>query len=290
MLDRGLDLARLDVTTEEEIAAFRAHYTASHGGSLAAYDFWLALDPSQVKRHRLQARWSADDEGRALPLHGTLAFLHLYTVLAYRAGIRYETLHSRSLGCSRPAVLETLALAFIHSGPRGIDAVNEAARDIFDTWAGSQDAVLMQSAFPKNWTWDPNWLRLDLDFTTPEWSQGDWSRLTAWYQRHLGSIPPYAEFLRRSRPGLLKAWWARLEGAFKGALPMQMLPFVMIHFNVSRAVAPGIREGVLLARSVGMTAGQIDEAIAWGTLYGGPAAASAAAQAIAELPRPLGGT
>jgi hypothetical protein len=62
-----------------------------------------------------------------------------------------------------------------------------------------------------------------------------------------------------------------------------MLPFLMIHFNVARAVGPGIREGVLLGQSFGLTESQIFEAIGWGALYGGPAAVSVAAQATEGL-------
>jgi hypothetical protein len=86
--------------------------------------------------------------------------------------------------------------------------------------------------------------------------------------------------MRSTRPGVLKAWWARIEGAMRGALPVQMLPFLLIHLNVSRGLAPGIREGVLLGRGLGMTEGQINEAIGWGALYGGPAAISIAAEAL----------
>lgn len=281
LVDRGLDLGRLATTTDEEIAAFRAHYRSSHGEPLPAYDFWLAMDPGQVKRHRLQARWSADDEGRRLPLHGTLAFLHLYAILAYESGIRYEVDHSRSYGCSRAAVLETLALAFMHSGPRGMDAVNSAARHTLDGWVEmAGDAQSGADAFPKNWSRDTSVLQLGLDYTTPDWSAGEWECLTSWYRRHLGELPAYVTFMRSVRPGVLKAWWARLEGAMRGALPIQMLPFLMIHLNVSRGLGPGIREGILLGRSFGMTEGQINEAIGWGALYGGPAAISVASEAM----------
>lgn len=282
MIDRGLDLTRLDATSDEEVGAFRAHYAAHHGQPLPAYDFWLALDPGQVKRHRLQARWSADEEGLARPLHGTLAFLHLYAVWAYEAGVRYEALHARSLGCTRAGVLETLALAFIHSGPRGMHAANDACRAVLEEWDDPATAC-PPATFPANWTWDRDLFRLELDYTRPEWDDRDWERVARWYRQHLGEIPPYASFLRTTRPGVLKAWWARVEGAMSGALPVQMLPFIMIHLNVTRGFAPGIREGVSLARSLGMTSAQIHEAVAWGALYGGPAAVSVAVASTKEL-------
>jgi hypothetical protein len=282
MLDRGLDLAHLDATSDAETAAFNAHYAASHGAPLPAYDFWMAMDPGQVKRHRLQARWTADAEGRSLPLHGTIAFLHLYAIYAYADGIRYEVSHAHSLGSTRAAVLETLALAFMHSGPRGMHAASDGARDLLDRWPVDSGADIL-AAFPPGWNCDVSVLANGFDYTTPTWTASELSALTDWYRRHLGEVPAYVDFLRPSRPGILKAWWARLEGAMRGALPIQMLPFLMIHFNVARAVGPGIREGVLLGRSFGLTESQIFEAIGWGALYGGPAAVSVAAQATEGL-------
>lgn len=282
MIDRGLDLSSLDSTTEDEVAAFRAHYAAHHGSPLAAYEFWLGLDPGQVKRHRLQARWSADAEGLARPLHGTLGFLQLYAVWAYEEGIRYEVLHARSLGCVRAGVLETLALAFMHSGPRGMDAASAAVKDVLDEWADDAPRCPAE-VFPPNWTWEPDMFRLGLDHSTPDWSAADRSRVTAWYERYLGGTPEYASFLLASRPGVLKAWWARIEGALRGALPVQMLPFFMIHLNVSRGFGPGIREGGLLGRSLGMTTSQIGEAVAWGALYGGVEGVAIAADAMSGI-------
>src|ERR1700749_3047228 len=99
-LDKGLDLDVPESVSDTEMAAFRAAYERTHGGVLAAYEFWLRNNPRVVKSHRRQAFYTADDEGRALPLHGTLGFLHLYTVMAYEVGIAYEVNHARALGAS----------------------------------------------------------------------------------------------------------------------------------------------------------------------------------------------
>ena len=105
-----------------------------------------------------------------------------------------------------------------------------------------------------------------------------------WHVNVGGEVPPYVAFLSTVRPGLLKAHWNRVSAAMSGSLPKQMLPFLAIQFNVSRALAPGIREGVLMGRGLGMTDRQISEAIGWGMLYGGPASVSVAADAIRDLP------
>src|ERR1700749_2458976 len=104
-INRGLDLSRPDEMTDGEVTHFRASYESSHGSVLDAYDFWLDNSPRVVKSPRIQAYYSASDEGRSVPLHGTLGFLHPYTVMAYDFGIEYEARHARSLGATKRAVL-----------------------------------------------------------------------------------------------------------------------------------------------------------------------------------------
>jgi hypothetical protein len=65
----------------------------------------------------------------------------------------------------------------------------------------------------------------------------------------------------------LKAWRAKLEGALRGALPKQVLPYIMIHHNVNRGFTGGVREAVLLGRAWGMTKAQVTHAITFATGY-----------------------
>jgi hypothetical protein len=275
MLDRGLDLSNLRELSAEEADAFSKTYERSHGTMLPAYDFWLHQKPEVLKRHRLQARWTPGDEGLQLPLHGTLGFLHLYAILGYSFGIQYETQHSRSLGASKEAVLQTLEIAFIHSGPRGMHAASDGILDGLD---GADDSSLGNEAiFPSGWSRDPSAFQTGLRYDEPQLTDGEWKSLTAWYETKIGEVPNYVSILAKVRPSLLKAHWARVEYAMEGPLPAQMFPFLLLQFNVARAFAPGIREGFLLGRSLGMTDDQLFDAIGWGMLYGGPESIEAVA-------------
>lgn len=268
MLDRGLDLSNLRELSAEEADAFGKTYERSHGTMLPAYDFWLHQQPEVLKRHRLQARWTPGDEGLRLPLHGTLGFLHLYAILGYPFGIQYETQHSRSLGASKEAVLQTLEIAFIHSGPRGMHAASDGIQDGLDV--SDHSSLDNHAIFPSGWTRDPSAFHTGLHYDEPQLTDSEWKSLSAWYESIIGEVPNYVSILAKVRPGLLKAHWARVEYAMEGPLPAQMYPFLLLHFNVARAFAPGIREAFLLGRGLGMTDDQLFDSIGWGMLYGGP--------------------
>ncbi|HVW45276.1 MAG TPA: hypothetical protein VHC18_28390 [Amycolatopsis sp.] len=278
---RGLRLDSPDEMTDAEVAEFRASYERTHGSVLDAYDFWLDHNPRVVKSHRIQAYYTASDEGRGIPLHGTLGFLHLYTVLGYDFGIEYEVKHARSLGATKTAVLQTIELAFIHCGPRGAHRARLAVGDLLKEW--TDDGHDMAASFPAGWSADPDFLALDLDLTTGTLSPEENHRIRDWYLRTAGEVPRHVDILAAGRPGLLKAYLDRLGRAMRGTLPRQMFPFAQLQFEVARANPAGIRESALLGRGLGMTDDQLYEAMAWGMLYGGPSALSQAADVLADV-------
>jgi hypothetical protein len=280
-VNRGLDLSRPEEMTDVEVAQFRKSYELSHGSVLDAYDFWLDHSPRVVKSHRIQAYYSASEEGRRVPLHGTLGFLHLYTVMAYDFGIEYEVRHARSLGATKRAVLQILELAFIHCGPRGIHRARLAVGDLLAGWPDSD--LDMAGSFPEGWSADPQFLPLTLDLTTDALTPEEDAGIRGWYAEIAGEVPRHVDFLAAARPGLLKAYLDRLGRAMRGPLPRQIFPFVQLQMDVARGNPAGIRESALLGRGLGMTDDQIYEAAAWGMLYGGPAALSLAYDALADV-------
>lgn len=280
-LDRGLDLTNVNDVSETEISLFRASYAKTHGSVLDAYEFWLDFDPGVVKSHRVQAFYSASEEGRSMPLHGTLGFLHLYTVMGYEQGIKYEVVHARNLGATKRAVLQIIELAFIHCGPKGIDAARSASKAILSEWVEPEQE--MSTVFPQGWMADPASFQLDLDLTTCELSEDELTAIRSWYIDKAGELPDYVEFLAAGRPGLLKAYFHRLARAMSGPLPRQILPFVLLQMHVVRANPAGIRESALLGRGLGMTSDQLYEAAAWGMMYGGPSALSITMKAAGDV-------
>lgn len=281
LMDRGLDLSRPTVTTDEEIEAFRAAYRESKGYSLPAFEFWLPVRPDIVKRHRLQVRQTPGPASLEVPAANVLVFLHYYAVIGYEDGILYEARLAQHSGASREEVLDTLAVAFIHAGPMGMRYVASALAD-YD-YEPPPSAPHRPRAYPDGWENDPTAFSSGLDFDVPELLPGEADLVRDWYVANLGEVPAYVEFLARHRPNLLKAYRSRFETAIGTGLPKQMMPYFMLHLNVVRGWPEGIREAALLARGFGMTREQVVDAVAWAMFYGGPDSITIAERAVGGL-------
>lgn len=280
----GLDIDRPDELTPTEVDAFRAYYAESKGQSLAGLEFWLEFRPDVLKRYRLGVRETGTETGKAHPLMRGLAWLQYYTVSGYEEGIRYQLHNVRSAGASRALVLDTLAVAFLHSGPRGIDYVARSSRPTLRDWVDPEPASL----WPDGWGFDPKAFASGMDFSTPEASPGDLGHLERWYEVTLGEVPGHVRFLLRHRPGFAKAYRNRFEHAIRDALPAQMMAYLLLNLHVVHRFGPGIREAVLLGRALGMTKDQLLDAVLWGFYFGGVEAFSVvddfAGDVLAELP------
>jgi hypothetical protein len=258
----GLDLDNIEVTTREEIAAFRGQSLDSTGGRLMhplpAYSVLLENRPDMLKLHLRQAReiHVIPGEGRYRALTA-VAMLHWYACNRYPEGIIHEIRTLQGEGATKAQINEILAIAFLHSGPSGMRFVYDAAFDYLLTYQEPSQPV----AFPSGWSGDPGALKSGIDLSSPELSHADREALFGWYERTLGEVPRSISFLAGHDPRFLKAQRAKLEATMRGALPKQMLPYILLHHNVNRGFAGGIREATLLGRAWGMTKAQVMHAI-----------------------------
>jgi hypothetical protein len=276
----GLDVTQPDVTTAEEIEAYRAEYTGSNKGLLDSFEFWLEFRPDVLKRHKARTRHFSSVTEPRHPLVGLLGAIHQYTVSGFREGIAYEIRLAQTNGALRTDILDTLSVAFIHSGHRGMYAAaayKDYLRDYVDPDAPDR--------FPVNWTFIPGLFDSGMDYTSRDATDEDMDKLMSWYQRTLGEIPRYAQFLAEHRPGLLKAYRDRYEHAIRDSLPAQMLPWLMLNYNVVRGFGEGIRENVLLGRALGMSREQLLDAICYGVLHAGANALGIVEQAAGDVLR-----
>lgn len=276
----GMNLLEPDVTTDEEIAQFRRFYAFAKKEQNKSYEFWLEFRPDVLKRHKLRTATRTVGPGYPIP---ALAALHQYVITAFSDGIGYEIELARTMGARRGDILDTISVAFIHSGHPGMYQVTEHA-DALRNYTEVPDA----ERFPPNWSFDPGAFDSGMDYSAREASAEDLRRLTDWYERVLGEVPKHVTFLAQHRPDLLKAYRNRYEHAIRESLPAQMLPFLMLHHNVVRGFRDGIRENVLLARALGMTRPQVLNAICLAELHGGAevldVVAEAAGDVLAQLP------
>lgn len=252
--DRGLDLSRVGATTEQEKESFKKFYASNLGRSHPGLDFWLDTSPDVLKRYRAFATAQvagALEGNRAFP---GFAFLEYYALLGYTEGVRYIVRLWQEQRLNRDQVLEGLAIGFLHMGPRGMETVAEAL-DGYE-WMTPPEPP----SFPEGWAPDPDAFRSGMDFSTAELSGPELDALRAWYVRWLGEVPRYVGHLAKYRPEALKAFRARYETCVE-TLPKQVMPYTLLHYNVSRGFGDGIRENVLLARGFGMTKEQALRAV-----------------------------
>lgn len=283
IVDKGLNLSNPDATSPDEYDEFRAFYLRTKGYVLPAFEFWAEFRPDVLKRYRLQAVQTPNRASSNSSLATTLAFLHWYVALGYEAGILYEMRTARALGCTRAQILETMAVAFLHSGPRGgTRFVSEPTLDYLREYS---ELDIGGDPFPAEWGPDPEAFKAGLDFSTPSLSHEELASLQHWHLHYEGELPGYVRFLAEFNPTLLKSFRHRFENSIRTALPKQMMPTFMIHFEVGRGHAEGIREGVLLARGFGMSKVETVDAISWGMLYGGSSAISVVEVAIGDILR-----
>jgi alkylhydroperoxidase/carboxymuconolactone decarboxylase family protein YurZ len=278
VIQDGLDVSRPDETTDAEIAAFRDEYRSTNKGLLDSFEFWLEFRPDVLKRHKARTRHfrSAIEPDR--PLVGILAALHQYAVSGFAEGIAYEIRLAQSLGATRADVLDTLSVAFIHSGHPGMYATARYA-DYLREYADPEPGA----GYPDGWSHDPDAFRSGMDFSTREATRQDTAALLQWYRTTLGEVPAHVEFLAAARPNLLKAYRDRYEHAIRDALPQQMLPYLLLGYNTVRGFHDGIRENVLLGRALGMTPEQLLDAICQGVLHAGIESLGIVNQAAGDL-------
>jgi hypothetical protein len=245
-INRGLDLSNIGVATDAEKADFRQFYDRMLGRGHPGLEFYLNHAPDAMKRYRAFADAATPrnlDTDRRV---GGFGFMIYYALTGYVEGVRYLVYIQQQLGLSRSQVMEGLAIVFVHAGPRGSETIARALEDF--PWVEPST----QPQFPSGWAPDPNAFRSGLDFTLKELTVDELRMLEAWYEQYLGEVPAYVRFTARYNPVLLKAYRHRFETCVR-ELPKQVVPATLLHYNVSRAHGPGIRENVLLARGFGMT-------------------------------------
>ncbi len=273
LVHRGLDLARPDQITPDEIQAFKDHYAAQFGVEHEGLDWWLDKSPEVLKRYRLFGSLSLRVEP-ALMGHGYIAY---YALLGFETGVRYCVSSLQRAGLSKAQTLEAIALAFVLCGPRGMDTIAHAL-------AGYEfvDVPPVAPVFPAGWAPDPDAFSSGIDFSQPPLTPEELERVIAWYRSTLGEVPAYVTFLGRHRPELLKAYRSRFENTLR-ALPKQMWPTSMLFFHCLTRAREGIRENVLLCRAFGVSREDTLTIIGNSLVYGDMQAAGLAELAAGDV-------
>lgn len=276
-LDRGLNLAEPDVTTVQEVDAWRQHDREYRGYPLPTYDLLMELGrPDAVKRWFGQIPHFHSKEG---VFHSSLLFVHLYAITGFVEGTIYEIDNAESRGHSRAEVAECLALAFLHApSAHGFFAMQDAIRARMQAY---RDPVTPMK-YPDGWASDPEFFEAGLDYSSPECSAMEVKLVEEWYARVTGEVPGWVSLLGRHKPELMKTYRNRFEHTVR-VLPKQMMPWLLLSWEAERGYATGIRDGLLLCRGFGVTKAQAIEVISRSMLYGGHGSMSNAYAAAPDV-------
>ncbi len=273
----GLELLNAESITPEEIEQFRAFYSDTKHSQNRSYEFWFQYRPEVVKRHKARTiHWNTGRKSLCSPLGP----LHYYVIRAFPDGIEYEMILAQTLGAKKSDLLDLLSVAFIHSGHPGMYAVADTVSEFLSSYE-EQEGL----GFPDGWEFDPHAFDSGMDYTSLTASQEDLDALFGWYERMIGYVPKHVQMLAEFRPDLLKAYRNRYEHAIKESMPKQMMPFLHINYNVIRGFSDGIRENVLLGRTLGLTKSQILDAIFSAVLQSGANALDVAYDSVGDLLR-----
>jgi hypothetical protein len=215
---------------------------------MTSYSVWLENRPDVCKLHL-----------RALPVFRrnlpqatfmmSIGQLHQYIELDWEVGITNEFKVLQQQGLSKAQLMEIVMAAQVYAGVRGLEAVYRA------TWPFLRD---MQdrpepAQFPEAWAPDTDAFKAGLDPSTAELTEHERRSLEKWYMNNGGEIPKWVTFMIREHPDFVKAYRLRWEGSFRGALPKQVMPFLMIYQNVANGYRDGLRSAALLARAWGVS-------------------------------------
>ena len=266
----GLNLGNVGETTREEIAAFRGQNLERRKGKLmyplSAYSFVLENRPDMLKYHLRQMQFL-----HAVPANGEvpmaitmLTMLHWYACNRVEEGVIHEVMGCQEMGATKAQVNEVLALAFMHSGPSGFRTVYHQAFDYMQSYRDPDHSI----KWPEGWAPDPDAFVTGLNFDSPDLTDAERDQLFEWYERTIGYVPRSVQMLARYNPNFMKAHRAKFEGAMKtGALPKQIVPYILIHYNMNRGFRDGIREAALLGKAWGMKRDHIINAVTLGVGY-----------------------
>lgn len=281
---RGMNVSRPETTTAEELEAFFAFDDQPTGRPLESYALWAELRPDVLKRLLNHVHFIHETETFSCPL----PYLNIYAVGGWPDGVQYimdicqAGTFLSGTGYRRDAVVETLALSFYLAPTWGTVITSDAVRRTLAAYREPDPSA--PSPFPDGWTVAPDELKAGLDYSTPELTGADLRALREWYERVYGEVPGGVEMYARYRPELLKADRNRWENIVRTGLPNQMLAYLMIHHEVWRGRAAGVREALLLARGLGMEKHHAVDAVFYGGGFlGGTATISTVTPVVEEV-------
>jgi hypothetical protein len=276
-----MDLNNLEATSREEVDAELLRLLANRQALYDVSSELIMLDyrPEFAKLHRRGSR-SLGHDLKGASLLDSLGHLFVYIHVAWDTGI-LNTVHScRRQGITRAQLLDVFMAGQLTGGPRGAEHIYRAVWMMLRDYKDRAEPA----EFPDGWAADDAAFRCGLDLSTPELTDADYRGLCDWYVQTIGEVPRAVEFAAHYHPRFLKNYRAKWEGALRGGLPKQMLPYMTLRYCTVMGLREGIRENVLLARAWGVQREYVVHAVMSAAYYmNGLPAVSVATEAVGDI-------
>jgi hypothetical protein len=248
-METGLNMANLDETSPDEVAGYLSNLLRNRGPiyEVTSSLVWFDERPDFAKR----ARWGGGLFGSPDPTQIVLsgiAHLFTYVNVCWEAGILNEFKSLQRQGMTKAQLMEVVMVAQLSGGFKGLEAVYRAVGMLLRDFQDRPTPV----TWPDGWAPDPAAFKSGIDLSTRSLTDQDRRAIFGWYERTIGQVPRSIQFAADYHPDFLKAYRLKWEGAMRGALPKQVMPYLMLRHNTFNGFTDGIREAALLGRAWGM--------------------------------------
>jgi hypothetical protein len=216
-----------------------------------------------------------------------MCMLHYYCVLRYPMGIRYELNGGRVRGMTRTEAADTMALAWLHGGPFGMNIAASVAYEFMQDWDPKDDGPGFP--WPDGWYVDRDAFSSGVDFSNGgernEISPSDLDLIQQWHLRVEGEIPGYVPFLAENYPLALRVFRARFETTVQRSLPKQFIALCWMQLAALWQQPDSLRRSLHMCKQFDVKKDQVRHVLALNHVYMGHVGMSGAVDAADEILR-----
>ena len=248
--ESGLNMDNLDETSPAEVEAYLSRLLSNRGPiyEVTSSLVWFDERPDFAKRARWGGRLFGSPDPVQIVMSG-IAHLFTYINVCWEAGILNEFKSLQRQGLTKAQLMEIVMAAQLSAGFKGLESVYRAVGMLLRDFQDRPEPA----AWPEGWAPDRGAFQSGLDLSTRELTGADRRAIFTWYEKTIGEVPRSIEFVANYHPEFLKAYRIKWEGALRGALPKQVMPYLMLRHNTHNGFRDGIREAALLGRAWGMS-------------------------------------
>lgn len=277
----------------DEWERLQAWYSRGHGLGNMNLDrfatFMYDLRPDALKRYRLYVDVAARGYSLTEPTRAIVPLsLHYYCIVRYPEGIVYELNAGRRMGMTKAEASDIFALAWLHTGPPGMNMAAREAENYMSLWAPEWDPEDRATGL----AWDPGWVvdstafECGIDFSRPHdnsVSPVELELIERWHRTVEGQVPPYVRHSAKFYPLQLLSYRARFEQTMRGHLPRQFIALCRVQLAAAWQQDKALRRALHMARYFRVPRDQVIQILATEQIYRGDIGMDAAFEAAESI-------